>query len=71
MDVKRGHVILRDDGGLTVAKSVKFNVVDSLDEYHGLLPPAVAEGLPEELLQDEQPPTRKELKEEIEFRSRC
>eukprot|EP00439_Symbiodinium_sp_Y106_P061076 s2361_g9.t1 len=40
MDVKRGHVILRDDGGLTVAKSVKFNVVDSLDEYHGLLPPA-------------------------------
>eukprot|EP00439_Symbiodinium_sp_Y106_P005570 s1692_g1.t1 len=69
-EVKRGHVILRDDGGLTIAKSVKLNVIDPDDEYHGILPPATAEGLPEESLCDEHPPTRKQLKEEIEFRSR-
>ena len=69
-EVKRGHVILRDDGGLTIAKSVKFNVIDPDDECHGILPPATAEGLPEESLCDEHKPTRKQLKEEIEFRSR-
>ena len=70
MDVKRGHVIVRDDGGLTVAKSVKFNVMDTNEELKDLLPPAIAEGLPEEILAAEKPPTKEELKEEIEFRAR-
>ena len=70
VDVKRGHIIVRDDGGLTVAKSVKFNVVNPEEECKDLLPPATAEGLPEELLREEQPPTKKELREEIEFRAR-
>ncbi|CAE7389506.1 GIP [Symbiodinium sp. CCMP2592] len=30
VDVKRGHLIMREDGGLTVAKSVKFNVITQL-----------------------------------------
>ena len=50
VDVKRGHLIVRVDGGLTVAKSVKFNVVDPTKDMKDFLPPAVAEGLPEELL---------------------
>ncbi|OLQ13572.1 Copia protein [Symbiodinium microadriaticum] len=70
MDVKRGHILVRDDGGLTVAKSVKFNVVNPEQDCKDLLPPAIAEGLPEELLQDERPPTKSELREEIEFRAR-
>ncbi|CAE7943851.1 GIP [Symbiodinium sp. KB8] len=70
MDVKRGHVILRDDGGLTVAKSVKFDVMDTKVELKDLLPPAIAEGLPDEILAAKRPPTKEELKEEIEFRAR-
>ena len=69
-DVKRGHIIIRDDGGLTVAKSVKFNVVNPEQDCKDLLPPATAEGLPEELLHEEHPPTKNELREEIEFRAR-
>ena len=70
MDVKRGHLIARDDGGLTVAKSVKFGVVEPEEDLKGLLSPAVGEGLPEELLVSLEPQTKLERKEEIEFRAR-
>ena len=70
VDVKRGHLIVREDGGLTVAKSVKFGVFEPNKELKGILSPAVAEGLPEEEESEEGPPTRVELKEEIEFRAR-
>ena len=70
LDVKRGHLIMREDGGLTVAKSVKYNVVDPSTVRKDLLSPVVAEGLPEELLEDEYPPTKQEIKDEVEFRSR-
>ncbi|OLP89029.1 Copia protein [Symbiodinium microadriaticum] len=70
LDVKRGHVILRDDGGLTIAKSVKFDVTDPIALMKDLVPPAFAEGLPDKVLQDDRPPSRAELKAEIEFRSR-
>ncbi|CAE7797213.1 RE1 [Symbiodinium sp. CCMP2592] len=69
-DVARGHLIVREDGGLTVAKSVKFNVVDPAKEFKDLITPAVAEGLPEELLSGKTPRTRKEIHDEIEFRAR-
>ena len=42
MDVSRGHVILRDDGGLTVAKGVRFNVIDPIKEFPDLFPPGEA-----------------------------
>ena len=70
MDVKRGHLIVREDGGLTVAKSVKFGVFEPNKDFKGILSPAVAEGLPEEEEIVEEPPTRVELREEIEFRAR-
>ena len=70
MDVKRGHVIARDDGGLTVAKSVKFGIMDLEGELKDLLSPAVAEGLPEEMVVETRPRTRMELREEAEFRAR-
>ncbi|CAE7359094.1 GIP, partial [Symbiodinium sp. CCMP2456] len=69
-DVKRGHLIVREDGGLTVAKSVKFGVTDTHRDLPGLLSPAVAEGLPEELLSSSEPPTKEDLKNEIEFKAR-
>ncbi|CAE7934645.1 RE1, partial [Symbiodinium sp. KB8] len=58
------------DGGLTVAKSVKFGVFEPNKDFKGILSPAVAEGLPEEEEIVEEPPTRVELREEIEFRAR-
>ena len=64
IDVKRGHLLARDDGGLTVAKGVKFGVVEPDKELKGILSPAIGEGLPEEML------VNVELKEEIEFRAR-
>ena len=70
VDVSRGHLIMRDDGGLTVAKSVKFNVIDPTRDMKELLPPAIADGLPEQLLSSDEPPTRQELREEVEFRAR-
>ncbi|CAE7441104.1 RE1 [Symbiodinium sp. CCMP2592] len=70
VDVKRGHLIMREDGGLTVAKSVKFNVIDPDRDLPSLLPPAIAEDLPDELLAAPEPPTRQELRAEIEFRAR-
>ena len=70
MDVKRGHLLARDDGGLTVAKSVKFGVVEPDKDLKGILRPAIGEGLPEEMLVDVEPQTKVELKEEIEFRAR-
>ncbi|CAE7501293.1 GIP, partial [Symbiodinium sp. CCMP2456] len=47
MDVKRGHLIAREDGGLTVAKSVKFGALDPENEVKGIRFIAIAEGLPE------------------------
>ncbi|CAE7230836.1 RE1 [Symbiodinium sp. CCMP2592] len=70
MDVKRGHLIVREDGGLTVAKSVKLNVWDPTKEMKDLVPPSVADGLPDELLISPEPPTKGELRDEVEFRSR-
>ena len=70
MDVKRGHLIAREDGGLTVAKSVKFGVIEPDKEFEGLLSPAIGEGLHEDMLVNMEPSTRVELKEEIEFRAR-
>ncbi|CAE7946140.1 unnamed protein product [Symbiodinium sp. KB8] len=69
-DVARGHVLARDDGGLTIAKSVRFDVVNPEEEFKGILSPAVASGLPEEVLMSEEPPKVTDLKAEIEFRSR-
>ena len=70
VDVKRGHLIVREDGGLTVAKSVKFGVWEPNKDLKGILSPAIAEGLPEEERIVDEPPTREELKDEIEFRAR-
>ena len=72
MDVHRGHLIAREDGGLTIAKGVKFNVFDLKEnpELRDLLPPAVAEGVPVEEKEDESQPTKEKLAEEIEFRAR-
>ncbi|OLP73772.1 hypothetical protein AK812_SmicGene46881, partial [Symbiodinium microadriaticum] len=69
-DVSRGHVLVRDDGGLTIAKSVKFDVVNPEEEFRGILSPAVASGLPEEVLVPEDSPKVADVKAEIEFRSR-
>ena len=69
-DVARGHVLVRDDGGLTIAKSVKFDVINPEEEFRGILSPAVASGLPEEVLVPEDSPKVADVKAEIEFRSR-
>ena len=71
VDVKRGHLLMREDGGLTVAKSVKFGVrdVDKDQEIRDLLQPSVAVGVPD----DENEVTsisRKNLEDEIEFKAR-
>eukprot|EP00439_Symbiodinium_sp_Y106_P025720 s4897_g3.t1 len=65
MDVSRGHLILRDDGGSTVAKRVKFNAVDPA--FPHVSPNAEAEGLPREVLEDRQAQSKVERKEEMEF----
>ena len=71
MDVKRGHLIMREDGGLTVAKSVKFGVrdVENDREIRDLLQPAVADGV-EEGEDEDTPVSAKHLAEEIEFKAR-
>ena len=71
-DVKRGHLIMRDDGGLTVAKSVKFNVVDPRhhDDLRHIVPPAEADGIHDEEEESELTPNRQQRIEEIEFISR-
>ena len=68
-DVNKGHLILREDGGLTVAKSVKFNVVEPESELRDLLP----FGTVEDTAFDQEETgvrTRKQLAEEIEFVSK-
>ena len=71
MDVNRGHLIAREDGGLTIAKGVKFNVVDVQrePELRDLLQPGIAEGVLEDE-QGEETSTRTQLQEEVEFQSR-
>eukprot|EP00439_Symbiodinium_sp_Y106_P015157 s5414_g2.t1 len=71
MDVNKGHLIAREDGGLTIAKSVKFEVIDVQHEpeLRDLLPPGIGEGV----LEDEEeaaPTTKTQLQEEVEFQSR-
>ncbi|CAE7214179.1 RE1 [Symbiodinium sp. CCMP2456] len=72
MDVHRGHLISREDGGLTIAKSVKFDVKDVYGdkELRDLLPPAVAENVEDDGDKEEWAPSKAQLKEEIEFQSR-
>ena len=70
LDVSRGHVILREDGGLTVAKSVKFNVVNPEREFPDLFMPGEAEEVKEPEGAEGRPQTRKQLKEEIEYLAR-
>ncbi|CAE7422957.1 GIP [Symbiodinium sp. CCMP2592] len=69
MDVGRGHLIMREDGGLTVAKSVKYDVVEPERDLQGLLEPAIGGGIPDEWFGDGKPQTLGELKDEIEFRA--
>ena len=70
MDVSRGHTILRDDGGLTVAKGVRFNVIDPAKEFPDLFPPGEALEVPAKDQEETHHPTKKERKEEIEFLAR-
>ena len=65
-DVSRGHLIQREDGGLVIAKGVKYNVKDPTEQLRDLLPPLTAEGL-EVQEADPRQQTKKELKDEIEF----
>ena len=69
-DVSRGHLILREDGGLAIAKGIKFNIVEPDRDLLDLLPNATLEGNINNLLGEEQTPSRKQLREEIEFISR-
>ena len=69
-DVKRGHLIVREDGGLTVAKSVKFDVFEPEKELKDFISPAIATGLPEETTTAAKPMTKAELRDEVEFCSR-
>ena len=69
-DVKRGHLIVREDGGLTVAKSVKFDVFEPEKELQDFMSPAIATGLPEETMLTTKPMTKAELRDEVEFCSR-
>ena len=69
MDVSKGHLLLREDGGLTVAKSVKYNVIEPDRDLQGLLPPG--EAIDVHVGDEDDPsPTRKQRQEEIEFISR-
>ncbi|CAE7495091.1 RE2 [Symbiodinium sp. CCMP2592] len=69
-DVSKGHLILREDGGLTIAKSVKFNVIDPEKDLRYLLPPATAQGVSLSDGEDDEPQTKRQLAEEIEFLAR-
>ncbi|CAE7251196.1 putative transposon protein [Symbiodinium microadriaticum] len=69
-DVSRGHLILREDGGLTIAKGVKFNILDPDRALPELVPNSIVEGVPINLIEDNKPPSRTELKDEIEFMAR-
>ena len=68
-DVSRGHLLEREDGGLVIAKGVKFNVQEPSSELRDLLPPMTAEGLD---VQEEATsyPSKTDLIDEIEFTSR-
>ena len=69
-DVSRGHLLMREDGGLVIAKGVKFNVLDPASELRDLLPPMTAEGLETEEHEVEHA-SRKQLVAEVEFISKC
>ena len=69
-DVNRGHIILREDGGLTVAKSVKFNVVDPAKDLPDLLQPGITEDLLGEPEGADVLLTKDKIAEEVEFVAR-
>ncbi|CAE7386892.1 RE1, partial [Symbiodinium sp. KB8] len=69
-DVSRGHLLMREDGGLVIAKGVKFNVLDPASELRDLLPPMTAEGLEADECEVEHA-SRKQLVAEVEFISKC
>ncbi|CAE7830743.1 TY5A [Symbiodinium sp. CCMP2592] len=69
-EVSRGHLIQREDGGLVVAKGVKFNLVEPERDLQDLLPHATVQGEVEGLLDYDLPPSKRQLREEIEFVSR-
>ena len=66
-DVNRGHIILREDGGLTIAKSVKFNVVDPAKDLPDLLQPGITEELLPEPEGSDVLVSKDKLEGEIEF----
>ncbi|OLQ05728.1 Copia protein [Symbiodinium microadriaticum] len=68
LDVKRGHLIAREDGGLTIAKGIRSGIVEPEVELKGVPSPVVAADLMEE--REMEVPTRTELKDEVEFRAR-
>ncbi|CAE7753847.1 RE1 [Symbiodinium sp. CCMP2592] len=69
-EVSRGHLNQREDGGLVVAKGVKFNLVEPERDLQDLLPHATVQGEVEGLLDYDLPPSKRQLREEIEFVSR-
>ena len=70
LDVKRGHLIAREDGGLTVAKGIRSDITDPEVELKGVPTPVVADNLIEEPGIDGETPTKEELKNEVEFLAR-
>ncbi|OLP98027.1 Retrovirus-related Pol polyprotein from transposon TNT 1-94 [Symbiodinium microadriaticum] len=66
-DVNRGHIILREDGGLTIAKSVKFNVVDPTKDLPDLLQPGITEDLLVEPEGTDVLLTKDKIADEVEF----
>ena len=66
-DVNRGHIIMREDGGLTIAKSVKFNVVEPEKDLPDLLPPALTDDFLVEPEGTDALITKEGLRGEIEF----
>ena len=69
LDVKRGHLIAREDGGLTVAKGIRSDIVDPETEIKGVPSPVVASSIEEPGI-DEESPTKEDLKNEVEFLAR-
>eukprot|EP00439_Symbiodinium_sp_Y106_P051854 s4000_g6.t3 len=66
-DVSKGHLILREDGGLTIAKSVKFNVIEPEKDLRDLLPYGTVEDANFDQEEPEVPTKGHQLAEEIEF----
>ena len=59
--------MMREDGGLTIAKSVEFNVVEPEKDLPDLLPPAITDDFLTEPEGMNVLVTKEKLQEEIEF----